>query len=123
MFPSSYYSSSCLSRILDMTWYNYIFIIKMFIAYFDYMFSIIGLALCLCLCSYSAYPLNSGVGGRICVSVMLRQCLYANASYVSSHEVDREGDSFIESYVVHSSNIGLVRLSCRVISCYVPDLP
>ena len=28
-----------------MTWYNYIFIIIMFIAYFDYMFSIVGLAL------------------------------------------------------------------------------
>jgi len=27
----------------------------MFITYFDYMFSIVGLALCLCLCSYSAY--------------------------------------------------------------------
>jgi len=70
MFPSSSYSNSCLSRILDMTWYNYIFIIIMFIAYFDYMFSIIGLALCLCPCSYSAYRLNSGVGG--CVSVVLR---------------------------------------------------
>jgi len=123
MFPSSYYSSLCLSRILDMTWYNYIFIIIMFIAYFNYIFSIVGLALCLYSYSYSAYPLNLGVGGKSCVSVVLRQCLFVNAPYVPGHVVDREGDNFIESYIVHSLNIGLVRLSCRVISCYVSDPP
>jgi hypothetical protein len=124
MFSSSSYFSSCMSRILDMTWYNYIFIIKYkFIAYFDYMFSIVRLALCLCPCSYSAYPLNLGVGGKSCVSVVLRQCLFVNAPYVPGHVVDREGDNFIESYIVHSLNIGLVRLSCRVISCYVSDPP
>jgi len=77
--PSSSYSSPCMSQILDMTWYNLIFLIIMFIAYFDYMFSIDGLALCLYPCSYSVYPLISAVGGRSCVSVVLRQCLYANA--------------------------------------------
>ena len=85
-----------------MTWYNYTFIIIMFIAYFDYMFSIVGLALCLCTCSYSTHPLSSGVGGRSCVSMVLRRCLSANAPYVSGHVVDRKGDSFVESYVVHS---------------------
>ena len=108
-----------MSRILDMTWYNYIFIVIMFIAYFDYMFSIVGL--CLCSCSYSTYPLTSRVGGRSCVSVMLRQCLSANAPYVLGHVVDHEGDSFIESYVVQSPNIGLVRRSCGVMSCYIPN--
>jgi len=107
-----------------MTWYNYIFIIIiiiMFIAYFDYMFSIVGLALCLCTCSYSIHPLSSGVGGRSCVGVVLRQCVSTNARYVPGHMVDREGDNFVESYVVHSPNIGLVRRSCGVLSCYVPD--
>jgi len=100
MFPSSSYSSLCLIQILDMTLYNYMFIIIMFIAYFDYIFSIVGLALFLCTCLYSAYPLNSGVGDRSCVSMVLRQCLSANAPYVSSHVVDCEGDNFFESYVV-----------------------
>jgi hypothetical protein len=48
-----------------------------------------------------------------------------SAPYVLGHVVDREGDyySFVESSVVHSPNIGLVRLSCGVISCSVPDPP
>jgi hypothetical protein len=122
---SSSSSSSCVSRILDMTWYNYIFIIIMFIACFDYMSNIVGLALCLYPCSYSPYPMNLGVGGRSCVSVVLRHYLSANAPYIPGHEVDREGDyySFIESSVVHSPNVGQVRLSCGVISCSVLDPP
>jgi len=95
----------------------------MFIAYFDYMFSIVGLALYLCPCSYSAYPLNLGVDGRSCVSMVLRQCLSTNAPYVLGHVVDRKGDNFIESYIVHSPNIGLVKQSCGVMSCYVPNPP
>jgi hypothetical protein len=114
-----------VSRILDMTLYNYIFIIIMFIACFDYTSNIVGLALCLYPCSYSAYPMNSGVGDRSCVSMVLRYYLSANAPYISGHVVDREGDcySFVESSVVHSPNVGQVRLSCRVISCSVPDPP
>jgi len=41
MFSSSSCSNSCVSRIFDMTCYNSIFIIIMFIAYVDYMFSIV----------------------------------------------------------------------------------
>jgi hypothetical protein len=89
-----------MSRILNRTWYNSRFIIIMFIAYVD-----------------------QGVGGRSCVSVVLRQYLSASASYVSGHVVDHKGDyySFVESSIVHFLNIGLVRLSCGVISCSVPD--
>jgi hypothetical protein len=97
----------------------------MFIASVDYMFSIVGVVLCLYSCSYSAHSDDQGVGGRSCVSVVLRQYLSTSASYVSGHVEDREGDyySFVESSVVHSPNIGLVRLSCKVISCSVPDPP
>jgi len=101
-----------------MTWYNY-----KFIAYFDYMFSIVGLALCLWTCSYSTHPLSSGVGGRSCVGVVLRQCLSTNKPYVLGHVVDHEGDNFTESHVVHSLNIGVLKWSCEVMSCYVPDAP
>jgi hypothetical protein len=114
-----------MSRILDRTWYNSRFIIIMFIAYIDYMFSIVGVVLCLYSSSYSAHSDDQGVGGRSCVSMVLRQYLSASAPYVLGHVVDREGDyySFVESSVVHSPNIGLVRLSCEVISCSVPDPP
>jgi hypothetical protein len=113
---SSSSSSLCVSRILDMTWYNYIFIIIMFIACFDYTSNIAGLALCLYPCSYSPYPMNLGVGGRSCVSVMLRHYLSMNAPYIPGYVVDHEGDyySFVESSVVHSTNVGQVRLSCGV---------
>jgi hypothetical protein len=114
-----------VSRILDMTWYNYIFIIIMCIACFDYTSNIVGLALCLYPWSYSAYPMNSGVGCRSCVSVVLRHYLSTNEPYISGHVVDHEGDyySFVESSVVHSANVGQVKLSCEVISCSVPDPP
>jgi hypothetical protein len=97
----------------------------MFIAYVDYMFSIVGVVLCLYSCSYSAHSDDQGVSGRSCVSMVLRQYLSVSAPYVPGHVVDHEGDyySFIESFVVHSPNIGLVRLSCRVMSCSVPDPP
>jgi len=88
------------------------------------MFSIVGLALCLCTCSYSAHPLNSGVSDRSFVCVVLTQRLSVNAPYISSHVVDREGDSFIKSYVVHYPNVGLSKVSsCGVMYCYVPDPP
>jgi hypothetical protein len=114
-----------MSRILDRTLYNFIFIIIMFIAYIDYMFSIVGVVLCLYSSSYSAHSDDQGVGGRSWVSVVLRQYLSASAPNVLGHVVDREGDyySFVESSVVHSPNIGLVRLSCGVISYSIPDPP
>jgi hypothetical protein len=89
------------------------------------MSNIVGLALCLYPCSYSAYPMNSGVGDRSCVSVVLRHYLSTNAPYILSHVVDHKGDyySIIESSIVHSLNVGQVRLSCGVISCSVSDPP
>jgi hypothetical protein len=114
-----------MSRILDRTWYNSRFIIIMFIAYVDYMFSIVGVVLYLYPCSYNTHYDDQGVGGRSCVSMVLRQYLSVSAPYVLGHVVDHEGDyySFVESSIVHSPNIGLVRLSCRVISCSIPDPP
>jgi hypothetical protein len=90
----------------------------MFIAYVNYMFSIVGVVLCLHPCSYSVHSDDQGVGGRSYVSVVPTQYLSASAPYVLGHVVDCEGDyyRFVESSVVHSPNIGLVRLSCGVIS-------
>jgi hypothetical protein len=89
------------------------------------MFSIVGVVLCLYSCSYSAHSNDQGMGGRSCVSMVLRQYLSVSAPYILGLVVDHEGDyySFAESSIVHSPNIGLVRLSCEVISCSVPNPP
>jgi hypothetical protein len=91
-----------------MTCYRSIFIIIMFIAYIDHMFSIVRVVLCLYTCSYNTHPDDQGVGDRYCVSMVRIYCLSASALYILGHVVDREGDyySFIESSIVHSLNIG-----------------
>jgi hypothetical protein len=91
----------------------------------SYMFSIVGVALCLYTCSYSAHSDDQGLGGRYCVSMVLKCCLPVNAPYISGHVVDHKGDyySFVESSIVHSLNVGQVRLSCGVMSCFVLDPP
>ena len=50
-----------------------------------------------CLAQYS-----NGLSGRHYVSVVLKYCLPADALYTSVHVVDRECDTLVESFVVHS---------------------
>jgi hypothetical protein len=81
----------------------------MFMGYFDYMFSIARLSLYSSTCSYSAHPNDRGMSGRQCVSVVFILCLPAGAPYIPSQKVvDHKSDSPVESFVVHSPNIGLV---------------
>ena len=80
----------------------------MFIVYFDYMFSIVRLSSCSSISSYSARSKVPGVSGRHCVSVVLIRCLPMDATYILGHVVDRGCDTPIESFVVHSPNIGQV---------------
>jgi hypothetical protein len=84
------------------------FILFMFIVHFDYMLSIARLSLCSSISSYSACSKIHRVSGRHCVSVVLIRCLPADASYILDHVVDRECDTLVESFVVHSLNIGQV---------------
>jgi hypothetical protein len=84
----------------------FMFKVAMFIVYFDYILSIAGLLLCLCISSYSAYSKVHGVGGRDHVSVVLICYLPMNTLYIPSHMVDRGCDTIVESFVVHSPNIG-----------------
>jgi hypothetical protein len=84
----------------------FIFLVAVFIVYFDYILSIVGLSLCLCISSYSACPKVPWVGGWHYVSMVLIYCLPANTLYILGHVVDRRCDTPIESFVVHSSNIG-----------------
>jgi hypothetical protein len=87
----------------------YVFLIIMFIVYFDYMFSIARLYLCSSSCLYSTHSLDLWVSGRHSVSVVLIPCLSANAPYILGHVVDRVCDIHVESSIVHSPNIGLAR--------------
>ena len=84
------------------------FFVMMFIVYFDYMLSIARLSLYLSISSYSARSNVHGMSGRHCVSVVLIRCLTMDAPYISGHVVDRGCDTPVESFVVHSPNIGQV---------------
>ena len=82
----------------------------MFIIYFDYMLSIARLSLYSSISSYSAHSNDHGVNGQHCVSIVLIHCLPSDAPYILSYEVDRGCDTPIESFVVHSLNIGASRV-------------
>ena len=86
------------------------FFVIMFNIYFDYILSIASLLLCLCISSYSAHSDVHGVGGQYCVSVVLICCLPMDTPYILGHVVNRGCDTPVESFVVHSPNIG----ACRV---------
>ena len=66
----------------------FMFFIMMFNVYFDYIFSIASLSLCLCISSYSAHSDVHGVGGRYCVSMVLIRCLPTDTPYILGHVVD-----------------------------------
>jgi hypothetical protein len=83
------------------------FLIAIFIVYFDYILNIISLSLCLCISSYSIQPNKvPWVGGRDHVSVVLICYLPANTLYILGHMIDCGCDTPVESIVVHSPNIG-----------------
>jgi type 1 fimbria pilin len=81
-------------------------LLAMFIVYFGYVLIIVGLSSYLCLSSYSIHPNIHRVGGRDHVSVVLICYLPMNTLYISGHVVDHGCDTPIESFVVHSVNIG-----------------
>jgi hypothetical protein len=74
----------------------------MFIVYFDYILSIVGLSSYSCICSYSTQPKVPWVSGRHCVSVVLIRCLLTDTPYILGHVVDHGCDTPVESFVVHS---------------------
>ena len=59
---------------------------------------------------YSAHSKDPWVGGQPCVSVVLIRCLPVDTPYISGHVVDRGCDTPVESFVVHSLNIGASRV-------------
>ena len=71
------------------------------------MLSIVRLSLYLCISSYSAHSKVPWVSGQDCVSMMLIRCLAVDTPYIPGHMVDCGCDTPVESFVVHSPNIGL----------------
>ena len=88
----------------------FMFFVVIFIVYFDYMLCIASLSLYLCISSYSTHSKVPSVSGRHCVSVVLICCLPADTPYIMGHVVDHRCDTPVESFVVHSPNIGASRV-------------
>jgi hypothetical protein len=100
--------------VMTLLFISFMFLVIMFIVYFDYMLSITRLSSYASISSYSARSKVHGVSGQHCVSVVLIRCLPMDTPYIPGHVVDHECDTLIESFVVHSSNVGLqVGSSCE----------
>ena len=76
--------------------------------YFDYMLSTVGLSSCSCISSYNTHSKVPWVSGRHCVSMDHIRCLPTDTPYILGHVVDHGCDTPVESFVVHSLNIGQV---------------
>ena len=91
----------------------FMFFVIMFIVYFGYMLSIGSLSVYPCISSYITRSAMHGVSGRHCVSMVLIRCLPTDTPYIPGHMVDRGCDTPVESFVVHSMNIGACRVRLR----------
>jgi hypothetical protein len=115
---SLYYSSMCVyySVMVTLIFILFMFLIAMFIVYFDYMSSIVTLLLLSsCICLYSVYRKVPRVDDLHYVGMMLRYIAYLRVlPNVLGCVVDHEGDyySFVESYIVHPLRIGYVERGC-----------
>ena len=85
----------------------------MLIVYFDYMLSMVRLSSYSLISSYSAHSKDPWVGGQHCISVVFICYLPTDTPYIQGHVVDRGCDIPIESFVVHSPNIGARRVRLR----------
>jgi hypothetical protein len=83
------------------------FLVAMFIVYFDYILSIVSLSLCLCISLYSIHHNKvPWLSGRDHISVVLICYFPANTLYILGHMVDHGCDTPVKSFVVHSPSIG-----------------
>jgi len=95
-------------NILVMTLlYLFIFAIILFLVYHSYILGLVRLDLCTCLESYSVYPSDPWINDRYCVGVVLILYLYAIVPNMPDRGVVLDSDSFIYSYIVPLSCIGL----------------
>ena len=62
----------------------------------------------ICICQHS-----SELSGRHYVSVVLKYYLPMDVAYILGHVVDRECDTLVESFVVHSPFVEQIELGCE----------
>jgi hypothetical protein len=114
---TSFFVSFCIYLLVttDMTllYILSMFSVILFIIYFDYILNIVRMSLYSSIRSYSAHSLISWVSGQHCVSMVLIRCLPVNTPYIPGYVVDRESGTPVESFVVHSPNIGQVEPGCE----------
>ena len=109
--------------VMTLLFISFMFLVIMFIIYFDYMLSIVGLSIYSCISSYSARSSIHGVSGRHCVSVVLIRCLPVDTPYIPDHVVGRGCDTPVESFILHSPNIGARWMRLRRKTSSVLNLP
>jgi len=87
--------------------YLFIFKIILFLVFRGYILSLVRLDLYTCLGSYSVYPSDPWVNDRYFVGVVLIPYLSTIVPNMPDRGVARDSDSFIDSYIVSLSCIGL----------------
>jgi len=87
--------------------YLFIFKIILFLVYHSYILRLVRLELYTCLGSYSVYPSDPWVNDRYCVGMVLIPYLSAIVPNMLDRGVVHDSDSFIDSYIVSLSCIGL----------------
>ena len=93
-----------LVRHLDPTT---MFLVITFLVYFDYMLCVVRVIIMFMhRIAKRSFLLMNGVSGQHCVSVVLIRYLPTDAPYILDRVVDHEGDSLIESSVVHLPSVG-----------------
>ena len=95
---------------IDLTLFLILFMFLVIIVYFDHVLSIVRLSSWSSISSYNARSKVPGVSGRYSISVVLIRCLPVDTPYILGHVVDRGSDIPVESFVVHSPNIGARRV-------------
>jgi hypothetical protein len=123
LFYISHYFYMFAIIAMALLFISFIFLVIMFIVNFDCMLSIVGLSSCAYISSYNTQSKVPWVSGRHCVSVVLIRCLPADTPYILGHVVDRRCDTPIESFIVHSPNIGLHRIRLRRKTSSVLNVP
>ena len=95
-------------NILLMTlFYLFIFKIILSLVYHSYVLGLVRLDLYTCLGSHSVYPSDPWVNDRYCVGAVLIPYLSAIVLNMPDRGVVRDSHSFIDSYIVPLSCIGL----------------
>jgi hypothetical protein len=75
LFCISHYFYIFATIVMTLLFISFMFLVMMFIVYFDYMLSIDRLSSSSIISSYSIHSKVHGVSGRHCVSVVLICCL------------------------------------------------